>query len=477
MRILPVLLLFVCLFIPIKAQAYEGAGLLYSDLKGALPKALWRDQPRSEIVYLLKNLPANSSLKSLQTIKRNMLLSVYETSLIKNDIEIKDGEDLLTLRLLKLIEMGLWEDAFTLYTKTTDDPGDNDILAQTGVILILLNKGLSTACLEEKVLAPRFPDTDFWAQIDTICNAELGTNSIISTELSGSAVLQAIFNEPDFKLSADNIAALKKLSFFELEMLSRKKRIDYSKMYLRNDLPPILTKTFLKDPRTPSKHKASLEDIARHQGLLPESPLKADLKNIESSIHKASQNDLLALLSNKLQTGQIISEKAVKKLADLATENPENYYYIQILKASNATNTDININDDDFEAGVQALVGKNAKKVNLLKTLLDKSAEFSNNPANVYEKQGSLTPDGHYVMPTGGYAKWLKRTTNNRLAGLSLLIILSNIEVDANAVGDKPDNKTFNMLNSLSTVGLIDQSHLVAREELAKLMELNLRRK
>lgn len=465
-------ILLICLFLSTNAKANEGAGLLYSDLKGALPKALWRDQPRSEITYLLKNLPANAPLRSLQVIKRNMLLSVYDTRLIKNDIDIKSGQDLLTLRLHKLIEMGLWEDAFTLYTKTINDPGENDILAQTGVILILLNKGLSTACLEEKVLAPRFPDTNFWQQMDTICDAELGTNSIISTELSDSAVLQAIFNEADFKLSADNVAALQKLSFLELAMLALKKRIDYANISLTNKLPPILTKTFLKDPRLPAKNKAAVENIARHQALLPESPMSAKIKNTENNIQKASQKSVLELISEKLITGENISEKEAQKLADLASENPENYYYIQILKKINATSHDIAVNEDDFEAGVQALVGKNKKKVNLLKTLLDKPAEFSNNPANVYEKQGSLTPDGHYVMPTGGYAKWLKETTNNRLAGLSLLIILSNIEVDTNAVGDKPDNKTYNMLNSLRTVGLIDQSHLVAREELAKLMEL-----
>lgn len=473
MRFLCLSLISLCLFLVPKAQANEGAGLLYSDLDGAFPKALWRNQPRSEINYLLKNLPAYTSLRSLQSIKRNMLLSVYDTSLIKNDIEINDGKDLLTLRLQKLIEIGLWEDAFKLYTKTTNDPGINDQLAQTGVILILLNKGLSTACLEEKVLAPRFPDTAFWQQMDTICNVELGTGSVISTELSDSPVLQAVFNEPDFKIAADNIEALKKLSPMELAMVTLKKRIDYSKTSLKNNLPPILTKTFLKDPRLPSKHKLAVEGIARHQTLLPESPLSADLKNTEKNIQNASQKALLKLISHKLDLGLDITDKEAKKLADLASQHPENYFYIQILNKINSIDGDITVEEDNFDAGVQALVGKNEKKVNLLKTLLDKPPEFSNNPANVYEKQGSLTPDGHYVMPTGGYAKWLKITTNNRLAGLSLLIILSNIEVDANAVGDNPDNKTYNMLNSLSTVGLIDQSHLVAREELAKLMKLN----
>ena len=32
------------------------------------------------------------------------------------------GDDLLTLRLIKLLEMGLWEDAFALYSQTTKRP-------------------------------------------------------------------------------------------------------------------------------------------------------------------------------------------------------------------------------------------------------------------------------------------------------------------------------------------------------------------
>ncbi len=460
------------------SYAQEGAGLLRSDLNGAFPKALWRDQPRSEINYLLKNLPANAPLRSIQEIKRNMLLSTYDTSLIQSDIETPAGDDLLTLRLQKLMEMGLWEDAFTLYTKTTEDPKNNDKLAQVGVVLILLKKGIPTACLEEKVLSVRFPETPFWSLIDSVCNAEMGSETVISTQLSESAVLQAIYNDSDFKVSANSVEALNKLTPLELALLSIKGRIDYQQVSLAKNLPARIIKTYLEDPRFPSKNKESLEALARQQALLPESPLSDLLQEQAKDPQNLMQRQLKTLISHQLKLNKKISSKEVEILASLTTENNENFFYIQILNTINTTEKNTPVSAEDFNAGMTALSTRHPEKVNLLKSLLDKPAEFSNNLANVYEKHVSLTPDDHYVMSTESFANWLTETKRNHFAGLSLLIILSNIEEDTNAKdktknsGDTSEKTTVNMLNSLGTVGLIDQSYHIAKEELANLMGL-----
>ena len=87
------LILFaVFISIPASSQANEGAGLLRSDLNGALPKGLWRKQNRSEITYLLQNLPAHSDSRAMQEIKRNMLLSYYKTREITNDVTLEDAK-------------------------------------------------------------------------------------------------------------------------------------------------------------------------------------------------------------------------------------------------------------------------------------------------------------------------------------------------------------------------------------------------
>ena len=160
--------------IPESITAQESAGLLYSDLQGALPKSLWRGQPRSEITYLLKRLPATSPNTGIQRLKKRLLLSVTDTTLIDNDIPIENGDDILTLRLKKLVEMGLFDDAFKLYTEKVQDPKDNAELGRIGLLLVLNEKGLATACLENKVFSDRYANQSlekpFWAQINKICN-------------------------------------------------------------------------------------------------------------------------------------------------------------------------------------------------------------------------------------------------------------------------------------------------------------------
>lgn len=465
-------LILVCLSLP--ATANEGVGLISGDINGALPKGLWRKQPRSEINFLLKNMPADGPSRSIQTIKRNMLLSNYDTSLIDNDIEIKDGEDFLTLRLQKLMEMGLWEDAFTLYTKTTEDPGEKNKLAQIGLELVLLEKGISTACLEAKVLSPRFPDTDFWQQIDKICDAEIN-ESKTKPEFKNNPVLNALYTEDNFIISAINIEALEKLSFVELALLVKKEKIKYPSVPLPENIPPHLLKTFLIDPTLPDAQRESLTTQAYEKSIVSESQNKNNPEKEEKEVENLSQNELIHRIKGKLSNNALIEEKEAQKLAELAPQNPENYFYIQILKEVRATKASPEVSEDQLAEGINELSIKSMEKVNFLKTMLDKEAEFSNNRANVYEKQLALTPDGAYVMPTGGLTEWLKKTQENQLVGLSLLIVLSNIENDAYAKksGDNPEKDTENVLKSLSTVGLIDQAHLVAREKLASLMGLN----
>ena len=488
MRRFLTLTLVALLALTTPAIAGEGIGLISSDQDGALPKSLWRDQSRSEINFLLKNLPADSSLRSVQKIKRNMLLSYYDATSIKNDIEVKPGEDLLTLRLQKLVEMGLWEDAFKLYTKTTDDPGENHKLAQLGVILILTQKGLSTACLEEKVLASRFPDKDFWVRMDGVCSVELSIKEAADENFAGSSVIKAIMTDEKFKVSAKNTEALDKMTFLEIGLLAAKGRIDYTGLENYDKISPYILKTFLNDPNFPKANRESLEKVARQKFLLPESePKKAENEENtenkpEDSTENLTQSELTAAIAHKLKAGKPVEDNEVKKMVDLSTKNPENLFYIQILNETSPFQNYADITGDvqESETALSTLLendptGQKREKVNFLKSLLDKEAEFSNNPANVYEKQISLTPDGGYVMPTDGLTNWLRKTQEHQLVGLSLLIVLSNIDNNAYAKnsGDNPENDAVNVLKSLSTVGLIDQAHLIAKEELANLMELN----
>ncbi len=466
------LALFTLCLIPSTVLAYEeGVGLLRGDSNGALPKTLWHKQPRSEITYLLKNLPADAPLRSLQQIKINVLLSVYDVSGIKDDIDPSEDNHFLTLRLQKLIEMGQWEQALRLYSMSVEDPEDNNLLAQTGILLTLLENGLASACLEEKVLSKRFDNTKFWNQLDTICGIEIGSAVASTANFENSETLENIYKDSEFKISANDISRLSELSTLELALLSSNSRIDYKNFDINTQIPPRIVKTFMKDSAFPAGSLTTLTQIATQQAILPESPLPDKLQEYAESLDKRTQDDIINLIFHRLKLGQNIPFPELKKLEELALENPENYFYLQYFGIIQPMAENIVISDDQLSSAYTLLSAKSEKKVNFLKSLLDKSSEFSNNPANVYEKHVSMSSDGS-LSAVGNQLDWLDKTINNNYAGLSLLIMLSNIENSAwvQSSVDMSEEKTFNVLNDLSKVGLIDQTYQIAKEELANLM-------
>lgn len=457
-----------------KAQniSIEGYGLISSDLEGAMPKGLWHKQPRSEILALMREMPAGGTLRSAQMIKRNMLLSTYDTGGIKNDIPPQSGNDLLTVRLQTLLESGFWEDALEMYTQSVRDPKENSALAQVGVMLIFNVKGLSTACLEQKALGSRYEGEVFWTRLKNVCDIELGSLKASTANFSDSEVLENIYGNDNYNILANDMSALSALTPLELAVLAHKKRIKYQILNFDVATPPSIIKTFLNDSTFPSAFKTQLENQAIRLGLLPESPISDVQKHRLESVHTLSQSELIPLISIKLRNGMEITEKELRKLKELADDHPENYFYIQIISEIQGTKLSPALSEEEINLGIEEKMKKNPKKVNLLKTILDKSHEFSNNPLNVYEKQISLTSDGGYVMPTGGLMTWLGKLHQHRYTGLSLLLILSNVENNASAfyTEDNSGNAEFNAIKSLSTVGLIDQSHQMVREELANLM-------
>ncbi|MCI5060472.1 MAG: hypothetical protein MRY79_05295 [Alphaproteobacteria bacterium] len=484
-RTLLPLLLSLFFFLPSTATlADEGFGLISSDLNGALPKALWRDQPHSEIVYLLQNMPADAPMRSIQMVKRNMLLSRYDTNLIDNDIPLTSDHNLLTLRLQKLFEMGLWEDAFTLYTKTTHDPGDNEPLARIGVLLILLEKGLPTACLEEKVLSPRFQGIKFWTEMDAICDEVLGTHGAdYKPEFEDSSVLQAIYHNPDFFIPATDINVLNKLAPLELIMLSQKRRINYDEISPEQRPTPFLTKLFLEAANFPESKRPELDIVATSQGLISGQKIRKK----EKMSSPLSQADIFLQLAEELYLGHKISPELVQFLLENAPENPKNYVYIQILNDLGVTTDLPPVSQDNFNLGLTSFSEKMQKNINLLKISLDKMAKLSNNRADVYEKH--IFPDENQMLQASSdnWIEWWENARAHNFLGISLLLVLNNIDMttetldgpseerndhNVEKIGDIPVNNRINILKRFSDVGLIEQTHIIAREVLADMIGL-----
>ena len=100
----------------------ESLGPLVNPLKGALGNDMWDGTARSTVQTFLPELPAGNTLRTVQLLTRRVLLSDGDAKLLRNDTAPKDGEDIFTLRLEKLLEMGAYKDAFDLYTLIRGEP-------------------------------------------------------------------------------------------------------------------------------------------------------------------------------------------------------------------------------------------------------------------------------------------------------------------------------------------------------------------
>jgi hypothetical protein len=297
---------------------------------------------------------------------------------------------------------------------------------------------------------------------------ELGTADENTTEFGNSSVLQGIYFDKNFKISANDTETLSNLSPLELLLLKVKGKIDYAGLSLSDTIPPLLTKTFLTDERFPSTSKSKLENIALSQAIKPFEALTDAQKEALEDPKALEQSKLLSLIIAQLRIDQKISAESGERLLELAPDHPENYFFVQTLQNTNNIYGNYIIAEENINLATEELRKKHPQDVILLLYSLDKPVQFSNNPDIVYEKQISLTPGDGYVMSMVSPKEWLEMAQAQQFAGLSLLIILSNIENIANGMNEET------VIKSLSTVGLINQAHHLAKEKLVDLMKASI---
>lgn len=445
--------------------ARESSGLLSSDLQGAFPKAMWKGQPRSEVQYLLENMPAKGTHRSVQELKRKFLISQGDTRLINNDIKISNYKDIFVLRLKKLMELGFYDEAFKMYVNQVETPETAE-LAEIGLLLTLDKKGISTTCLDVRVLVPAFEDNAFFDNMKTLCNYEIGS-SVASFQ--DSTILQGIYDDKDFYLPAQYTERFSTFSPLELHTLFKKNKISYDGLKEKHipTLAPQITRFFLNAEGFPKELKPALQEHAIKQNLRPEEPPET-VQNDNVNIKEIAQEDIEQLIKRHLLNGTTLSEESIKRLYALASNSPQNYIYIQFLSLLGLTDKEYQVPEDKWNDGIAYFTEKSAKNLKYLKTALDKSTKFSNNRRNVYEKRLVLSKKGQYKLPDESeqdlWSGWQQESEIQNYIGLSFLIALHQ-DPD-----DQSFDQTLKVLSSLSTVGLIDKTYQLGREYFANMV-------
>ncbi|MEM9468668.1 MAG: hypothetical protein AAF988_00740 [Pseudomonadota bacterium] len=308
----------------------------------------------------------------------------------------------------------------------------------------------------------------FWHNINQICAAEF---SETKAEFKNSTILQALYNDATFTLPAHSFDQIQSLTPLELHMLIIKGRLDFSG-FKKEDVsqtPPQLTYFYLKSESFPEILKAELQTHAIRQNVAP-LPEKEEEEE-EFNVKQASQQDIEIKLREKLQTGAFIPEEWIDRLYALASQNNQNYVYIQFFSSLGLTNKSYNVPEDNLSLGFFYFPEKIAKNLKYLRTVLDKDVKFSNNPVSVYEKHLVFSKDREIKLikkddqsEQDFWVGWQKEAQSRQYIGLSFLLALHT----AQKIEEKTSDNALYVISSLSTVGLIDKTRQFSREYFAE---------
>jgi len=488
---------------PVDWVQVESAGSISSAKQGAMDKTIWKDQNRSDIEFLLSKLPTRIELRSVLDLQRRLLLSSSNSSLITNDIGPLRGNDLFIKRIKKLMDMGLYDDAWTLYIQKAENPYDVSI-AQLGMLLLIIKNDLATACLEEKVLSPQYPNDKFFALLDKACTQTLGASD--APQFPNNATLQSVYNDPSFKVFAKSYETLNTMNHLERALVLANNKINYDGL-----TPDILTKTpsalvalYVMDKSMPDSARKMVENEMQLRGLAwhTKSLAKNDLLKRAMDLSKDPQSQwpvLESALTNiknpadlvpfadmiaKSTPPNISTETTIKVLGALlannnslpkfwvdaaqkaASQKPIVYIYLIAFNALTPTKG-IEMDTEKAKTAFGKINPADMDQIIAIIGTIDKQSEIHNNPIEVYEKHLSLTLNNNYVMTVYGLNLMLDMAVQKKQIGITILASL-------NALAAKPDTlysvNVAKTLSSMLSVGLIEDTRLVGGEIIASVL-------
>lgn len=131
----------------------------------------WKNSSRDDLVVFLTRKGSTSPSRSV----RNLTLQATLTPAPHISPSDVPAENLYSLRLAKLVELGAFEDALTLY-KMNEAAPPTPLAARAGIEAMLGHGETAVACLEQKALDKtlRVDTPEFWGNIDLFCQALIG---------------------------------------------------------------------------------------------------------------------------------------------------------------------------------------------------------------------------------------------------------------------------------------------------------------
>ncbi|NCC21477.1 MAG: hypothetical protein EOM26_03335 [Alphaproteobacteria bacterium] len=208
----------------------ESSGLLSSFRDGSLGKDVWHSSTRSDLVAAMKHAGPEIRSPVVTRLMLRLLLSRSDAQLVQNDSEPAAGEDLFTLRLQKLVEMGAHQKALDMYGLRKDPPYHPE-LARAGALAMLGSGNAPLACLESRSTQGRFSGISFWDKLAALCATILPSDTEDSgnaaSALEDSKVLSRIASDETFRIPFARGSQFDEFSSLERSAIFGLGRVEY----------------------------------------------------------------------------------------------------------------------------------------------------------------------------------------------------------------------------------------------------------
>ncbi len=267
-------------------KVLESYGTLSDPLGTTLGVDMWAGSSRSTIVKEIPNLPTGHTVATMQDMTLRLLLTQADSTFIRADVAPEKGNDLMTLRLQKLLDIGAYKSAMDLYTQIAGEPY-HEKLARAGITAMLYNGETGLACLEFRAVQKRMMDNPadmsaddmaWWTAMAPICgaiqarmiNPKADDFKIDETALGESKILTQLLSRKDFKLGIGDVEDFAALNGLERSVLAGLRRYDYSRLKLRDvaTVDGAVLMIMVEDPTMPARLRAPLMAEALRRGLV-----------------------------------------------------------------------------------------------------------------------------------------------------------------------------------------------------------------
>ncbi len=490
---------------------------------------LYYGSKRSTLSMLISKLPDTLGYPTLYNLTNLVLTASADTKIIEDDMIVEAGNDLLTLRLEKMLERGLYQEIVEIYSNL-EDPPYHERLASVGALAMLMTGSNTTACLEIKSAYSKRLIKSRLSELDIFCNFLMDQTrkpEEMAKQVRPQSVLKKILEEPDFAITYDpDIFA--SLSIQERAILISQNKVMFNEMVIdrKKPIPPSHVQPLLTIANLSDKSKLYINAAGAKYGLIDKHDLAKILlsidqtddltspayyyKRIKEEADDQKRNELIVKMLDEIvpvytagvmvTMGEELKQLDVKSLSPvqlyqtlkalhLANEEIPQHWLAQI-KTMDYSKTALEVKPETLYLLASALSPESVEKSeqafdktgfsegnenetlmaakNIIENIDNKSTPL-NNVAETYENGFDTGENKGYPISSSGWLKSLDIASTNIATGETVL--LSSFVLDTAKSEKTKSHALRKVADSFEKIGLTNIAHKVAAEAVINVIE------